>query len=282
MTRLQSNQVLSIPGNIDSYERDLLQKTGMNLAEIGRKVKLARWSGSIGQKHLGKMENLNLDSIKIAIIPVTVGRGRIAGFCEAVKAIMEKMGFSSVQITRQSDVSGLKEAYKNKANVIFMADDNNFTAFNTQKNLHIDNDKATARAYIEALSAMAGQIKKKEVLILGGGKVGEESIKYVRARRADPVCYELNEKKAEVLSQKYNIKCYNSESLNQIAQNFDLILDATPAADIITADMVDQNTYLAAPGVPAGFTEKASEVLEDRLLHDPLQLGVAGMVFAVI
>lgn len=282
MTRLHHSQIFAIPEEIENYDRELAEKTGMNLAEIGRRVKLSGWAGYIKENKLENIEDFNLENIGVAVIPITAGRGKITGFCEAVRAILVEMGFASVHITQTTDVSGINEALSHKAEVIFMADDNNFISFNTQKSLIMNNDRATARAYIEALSAMAGGISQRNVLVLGAGKVGSECIEYLLARHAHPVCYELKEEKAGEISQKYKVKCYTSKNLNRLVKDFEIIIDATPAADIITADMIDKNTYLAAPGIPAGFTEQAAEKLGSRLIHDPLQLGVAAMAFSVI
>ena len=56
-----------------------------------------------------------------------------------------------------------------------------------------------------------------------------------------------------------------------------LIVEATNATEVIRARHVTANTRVAAPGMPCGITRNARENLVGRLIHDPLQIGVAVM-----
>ncbi len=283
MTRLHSSQVLEIPGKIEEYEKDLIEKIGMSLAEVGWRAKICDWTGRVaGENVRAGAGDLDLACKNIAVVPVTAGQGQISGFCQAVKAIIQQLGFNSVLVTENNDVSGISEAMNRKAEIIFMADDDDFIAFNTNTGRIINNDKATARAYAVGLAGMAENYQQKDVLVLGGGKIGCEIIKFLLNYNANPVCYDPQKSKTSHITKKFGIQCYSSRDIKQLVKDFHLIFDATPAADIITAEMVDENTYLAAPGIPAGFTRRAAQKLESRLLHDPLQLGVAVMAFAVI
>jgi 3-methylornithyl-N6-L-lysine dehydrogenase len=56
-----------------------------------------------------------------------------------------------------------------------------------------------------------------------------------------------------------------------------LVLDATPSADLIDADWVRADGVVSSPGLPPGVTAAAATALGDRLVHEPLALGVAAM-----
>ncbi len=49
-------------------------------------------------------------------------------------------------------------------------------------------------------------------------------------------------------------------------------------SQVIDADSVSAKTIVAAPGMPCGVTPQATAKLGQRLLHDPLQIGVACML----
>ena len=57
-----------------------------------------------------------------------------------------------------------------------------------------------------------------------------------------------------------------------------LHVEATDAAGIINAVDISPQTFIAAPGVPLGLSRDAQYKCSDRLIHDPLQIGVATMV----
>jgi pyrrolysine biosynthesis protein PylD len=61
-----------------------------------------------------------------------------------------------------------------------------------------------------------------------------------------------------------------------------LVVDATNAAEIIQAQDISPETYVAAPGMPLGLSRDALRKVSSRLLHDSLQIGVATMAFEVL
>ena len=61
-----------------------------------------------------------------------------------------------------------------------------------------------------------------------------------------------------------------------------LVVDATNAAEILQAQDISPQTFIAAPGMPLGLSRDALNKVSDRLLHDPLQIGVATMGMAVV
>ena len=56
-----------------------------------------------------------------------------------------------------------------------------------------------------------------------------------------------------------------------------LVLDATPSPDLIDAGWVGGDGVVSSPGLPPGVTAAAAAALGDRLVHEPLALGVAAM-----
>lgn len=269
MTRLTSQEIKDIPAGLSAYDRQLRQKTGMGLREIG--IRAAGYSADL-------LDNLEPGSRKAAVIPVTAGLGEITGFTRAVRAILEYLGFSAF-ITGASDVAGLREAYQKEAEIILLADDNRFIAKNTNNGSWQDNDRATARSYLTALEGMAGSLKNREVLILGGGRVGQEAVEFLLEKQARPAVCDIKEERLKFLEKNYqdNIRLFTPDEINIAMYSY--LFDATPARKIITEEMIDGETYLAAPGIPAGFTSRGARRLGDRLIHDPLQLGVAAMAF---
>lgn len=63
---------------------------------------------------------------------------------------------------------------------------------------------------------------------------------------------------------------------------YDLVVDATPASDIIDETVIGNGTFMVAPGVPEGVTEGARRKLGERYHHDKLELGVAVMLMRTI
>jgi pyrrolysine biosynthesis protein PylD len=70
--------------------------------------------------------------------------------------------------------------------------------------------------------------------------------------------------------------------INKALAKHSLIIDATPAAGIIRARHILPQTYIAAAGIPLGMSRQALEKVSDRILHDPLQIGVATMAMAAV
>jgi pyrrolysine biosynthesis protein PylD len=83
---------------------------------------------------------------------------------------------------------------------------------------------------------------------------------------------------AEVISQTFNTKIQIVKTLDSALARHKFIIDASPAPDIIQAHHITADTYVSAPGIPCGLNVEAKTKISNRLLHDPLQLGVATML----
>jgi pyrrolysine biosynthesis protein PylD len=161
MTRLTEKDIAGLGQELTDYEMELLKKAGMTLAEI------ACFAAGISLKNFA----LAAQSYRVSVIPITVGEGIIGGFAQSVASIIRKLGFP-VSVTKETDVSGFFEAVSEGNEIIFMADDNRFIAFNLRNKMAVDNGVATGKGYVAALSGMAGELTGSEVLVLGYGPVG--------------------------------------------------------------------------------------------------------------
>jgi pyrrolysine biosynthesis protein PylD len=74
------------------------------------------------------------------------------------------------------------------------------------------------------------------------------------------------------------VKGIFEEELERALQRFTLVFDATPAGGFIEARHIRPDTVIAAPGIPLGVSPEALARIEGRLIHDPLQIGVATMM----
>jgi len=166
MTRLKEDWIEDIEKNISDCQNYLKEKTGRNFRTI---IEGYIWP---------------CQTLKVAVIPVTQGEGIIGHFSESVASIIRAMDFE-VFITEGTDVSGIYEANCKNADVIFMADDSRFIAWNLKTGKIADNNMATALGYVNILEGALGSLEKKEVLLLGYGVVGEEIEKVLKVKKAD-------------------------------------------------------------------------------------------------
>lgn len=265
MTRLTSGMLEGIPADLVSYDAVLKRRTGLGLFGIAcnaagvPKVKARR----------------ALLSTVAAVVPVTAGAGVIPGFSEAVGGIIAHLGCRAF-VTEKSDVGGLAEAVKNGADVVFMADDDLFAAFDLRRRRLADNVNATARGYVCALEALAGGLSGKAVLVIGAGRVGSACVRTLLERGAGPAVYDVVETKARALSSECGITF--EPDLKRALSRYSLIIEASGAPGVIGEGDVGPDTAVAAPGVPLGVSPQAVPLLEDRLIHDPLQIGVSVML----
>ena len=271
MTRLTTDDIQTIRAQLVRYDRQLVSVTGRNLLEIG-----AAASG---------LEDVSLFQpvapwIKMAAVPIRGGLGVIAGFAETVCGILAYMGFEAF-VTGNSDVAGFAEAVDVGAQVIMAADDDRFVAFCPRQGKTVDNSRATARGFVAGLDLMAGGLDGKGVLVIGCGPVGCWAVDALLERKATVCVIDRLEKKAADLAgwtrDALDTTIQVASGLDQALSSHDFIVDATNAADVIHARHVTNDTRVVAPGMPCGVTPHAREKLAGRLLHDPLQIGVAAM-----
>lgn len=265
MTRLKSSDVAHIGRQLEAYEAELSGKTGMSLLQIGA------LAAGIEEEELRR----EIASSRAAVIPVTAGAGIIEGFAEAVCGIIGHLGCPAC-VTEGTDVTGTAEAIRSGADLLFMADDLSFVAINLNSRAVADNAEATGRGYAAALSGMAGGLKGKPVLVLGAGRVGRGASVFLKERGAIPHVYDSHREKAEALAEE--IGATLEDDLASALRRHRLIIDATPQAAFIGLSDLHPEAMIAAPGIPLGLTPEARAAFEERLVHDPLQIGVAAML----
>ena len=271
VTRLQSDDISYIINNLNQYDEELIGKTGRNLRGIAFKA------AGINEKRAKAL----IDSMKIGVVPVTSGKGMISGFSETVKEIANHIGFSAF-LTRKMDVAGIAEAFEKKCTVIMLADDDRFVACNLKRGLVVDNADATAGGYVSGLELMVGSLKGRKVLVIGCGRVGMSAVGKLIKIGATVSLYDINKHvsstTAENIRNVLKIDVNVEEDLREALLKHKLWLDATPAKEIIDGSVITPETYVSAPGVPCCLSADSRELISDRILHDPLQIGVATML----
>lgn len=271
MTRLKHEDVAAIPQMMADYDRRLFNKTGCPLKEIA-----ARAAGV-------KLDS-RLPRPKVAVIPMTCGQGIIEGFAQSVAGIIEFLGFTAV-ITAGRDAGGIAEAIESGAEILFMADDDRFVAVNVKSAQVSDNGEATGRGYAVALEQICRGLEDKKVLVIGAGPVGSGAAKTLAQLGAAVAVYDIRPQMSRSLADRLNRLGYElviEESLPDALDRHNLYFDASPAENIIPRENLRTDTIIAAPGIPLGVQADSLKLIEDRLLHDALQIGVATMVFDVL
>jgi len=270
VTRLVSDDVKSIPAELGDYDSELTAKTGCSLRGV------ACLAAGVQEEEIKDY----LKNALIGVIPITAGEGVIAGFCDAVAGIVAHMGCKSF-ITQAADVAGLTEAFEKKADIVMLADDQQFLALHTASRRMAENAVATGKGFVAGLGLMAGDLKKKNVLVIGCGPVGRSATAELAAMRARVSVYDIDFTRsldlAEATKQSSNVTIQIIKDLDQALKSHKFIIDASPATDIVQARHITSDTYISAPGVPVGLDKKALLKIGNRLLHDPLQIGVATM-----
>ena len=275
MTRLKTLDIAKISAELDQYDKELLVKTGCNLLGIACR------SAGVEEKTAQDL----IASTKVGVIPMTCGQGVIRDFADTVQQIVAHIGFNAF-VTRHSDVAGLAETFEKKSDLIILSDDNRFVAINVKSRRVVDNADATGKGYVTGLNLMTGGLKGKNVLVIGCGPVGRSAaIGLVRLGVAVSVC-DTHRARCDQLAREIR-DLMDAEIRIEIELNLALIryrciIDASPAADFIDERHITRDTYISAPGMPSGFSPEALSKISDRLLHDPLQIGVATMIVETV
>ena len=275
MTRLRSDDIAKITSQLNAYDEELLAKTGHNLRQI------ACHAVELAEETAREMT----PGIRVGVVPIRWGQGVIDGFCEATAGILKHLGFDSV-VTGHADVSGLAEAYETKADIIFLSDDDDFLALNTRDRQYVHNADATGKGFAAGLDLMTGGLAEQRVLVLGCGRVGRSAALSLLHCGATVSIYDTNPRYPLEFASPL-IACEPSrvtveQDFHRALAGHRLIVDATNAAEIIHAEDIAPQMFIVAPGMPSGLSRGALNKVADRLLHDPLQIGVATMGMAVV
>ncbi len=265
MTRLARYDVEEIERELAGYDAGLARKTGRTLRQI------AAAAAGITEPELIAAAA----SCLAAVVPITAGEGVIECFVQSVRGILEYVGCRAF-VTGETDVAGIAEGVAAGAGILFMADDWRFVALNLRSGAMSDNGEATGRGYVAALDGLAGGLSGEPVLVLGAGPVGCGAIALLREIGARPVVYEIDAGKARQVGKSTGALVV--DDLRDALARHRCIVDATPQPSFIDRDDLRLDALVAAPGVPLGLTTGAQASMEDRVVWDPLQIGVATML----
>ncbi|MCP4623728.1 MAG: 3-methylornithyl-N6-L-lysine dehydrogenase PylD [bacterium] len=275
MTRLQSHDILDIASQLSAYDDELLFKTGHNLWQIACHAAQLKEADVRGV----------MSRIRVGVVPIRWGQGVIEGFCEATAGILKHLGLS-VFVTGQSDIAGLAEAYEANADVVFLSDDNDFVALNAETRQYVHNAHATGKGFAAGLALMGNGLIDNKVLVLGCGAVGRSAISTLLSYGAKVSTYDVNSSKCREFKSSMagpdSAGITVEPDLHDALAGHILIVEATNAAGIIRAEDISPQTFIAAPGMPLGLSRDAQNKFSDRLIHDPLQIGVATMGMEVV
>lgn len=276
MTRLTSADVQPLLGSLDAYDQQLKAVTGLDLAGLSLEA---------AGLPVDEVHRCGLAALHLAVVPITSGLGLIGGFARSVCAILDLLGCQAF-VTNATDVAGLAEAIGQNPSALFMSDDNDFMALDPRLGTTIHNTPATARGFVTGMARMAGGLKGKKVLLLGCGPLGSAAAEDLLLHDAQVVLYDVAVTRCtrlrDGLMNTGNHPIEIAASFPEAAAGVDLIFDATNTADPIDADVIGKHTRIAAPGMPCGITTAARRRLGHRLLHDPLQIGVATMAAQIL
>ena len=269
MTRLTTADIADIGPGLARYDRRLRVSTGRSLAGI------ACHAAGLAEESFVSLRR----GVRVAVVPLTCGQGVIDGFSSAVAAIADHLGFESL-VTQATDAGGLAEACERGAEILLSADDGRFVALDFSTGKVADNSVLTARGFVAGLDLMARGLRGRRVLVIGCGVVGAAAVDALQARGARVYVQDVNDRRMAALAGRTG-----AESVPPAAfppGRWHLFFEASNGTHIIRRAHVRPETLVAAPGVPCGVTAAAVRKLGPRLLHDPLQIGVAAMLVDVL
>lgn len=272
MTRLKQNDVVHIGTTLEAYNAELVRMTGCSLREIA--------AYAVGKK----ASEDDTHKPKIAVIPMTCGQGIIKGFVESVVSIISYLGFKTV-ITKSSDAGGVAEAVQNGSDILFMADDERFVAINVRTGKVSDNGDATGKGYVAGLVHMCHGLEGEKVLVIGAGPVGISAALALVRCGAEVSVYDIDLSASQRLSEALIKQGYDATietELDSALNRHSILVDACPTGEFIMLRHISEDTKIAAPGIPLGVQVEGIAQLSNRLIHDPLQIGVATMLFDVL
>lgn len=271
MTRLRTEDIEHIPGTLDAYDQRLVDATGRPLKGVA--------CHATGLP-VSTCEDM-VKSFKVCVIPLTCGQGIIKGFCETVSDIVGHLGFQSC-VTQQSDGAGMAEAFDRGSDILLLADDERFVGINVRTRYVSDNTEMTAKGFVAGLDLMVRGLKHKKALVIGCGEVGRATARALAAMDVVVTVCDINPEPAlalqEEIANEQQVTIDIDHAWPSTWRGYEAIIDATPASNVIDASMITPDTHVAAPGVPCGLSDEARDSLSNRILHDPLQIGVATMV----
>ena len=276
MIHLAASDIDKIGSTLVSYDHFLESTTGFPLKGIGLKAASLTEDPRTGQR---------MTAARVAVVPITGELGVVQGLSEAISAILRHLGFNIVTAV-PPDVAGIADAMDVLADILFMADGRRFIALCARERVYVDNSEATAEGFVTGLSLMAGGLMGKGVLVIGCGRVGSAAAASLIRQNAEVTLIDRNAEKSRELMKRLepvsSAPLFLADDLKAALRSHEYIVDASNSADIIHEADITDATLIAAPGMPFGVGPKARKRLGGRVLHDPLQIGVAAMAFMAL
>lgn len=256
--------ISGLSDELDSLNRYMLEKTGMDLRTLGFR--------SVGVDP----DKVDISEYRGASVPITSGLGVIGGFSKSVADIVRAMGMEC-SVTSRTDVDGFGEAIDSGADIVLMADDEQYMAYSVKGGRYSNNSFCTAAGYVEALDGAAGGLSGKEVFVRGAGRVGSNMVAILRRKGARVTVADVLTDKARAVAEA-NPGTVLAEDVDAATSVADLILNASPSP--IPGDLIRSGAIVSTPGIPHVYDE--ATLAKAEFIHDPLAIGTAPMVAQAI
>ena len=258
MTRLTPDLIEGVPDDKIDLDDKLIEM-------CGKTVKAIALEGA------GVDHDVDFSNVRVACVPITSGMGVIGGFSQSVDAIVRRLGMQSY-VTQGTDVNGFAQAIRDKVDMIMMADDAMFVAYNVHAAKSTNNSWGTAMGYSVALKNAAGGVQGKDVLVIGAGLVGTEAVQILKSWGANVSVTDIKFEKAKALEEKFGVTALRD--VESALSTHKYILNAAPA--IFPGRLIMEGAVVSTPGVPHYFDEEGRRKAK-AIIHDPLEIGTAMM-----
>ncbi len=252
--------ISGLSDGLSDIDRMLMRDTGMNLLALGFRAIGADVSG------------IDVKRFKAASVPITSGLGIIGGFSRSVADIVRDMGIECF-VTEHTDVWGFGEALDRGADIILMADDEQYMAYSVAAGKYANNSFCTAAGYVEALRGAVNGLNGRRVFVRGAGRVGSNMVSLLRAQGAEVTVADVIRDKAAAVAAA-NPGTVAADDLEKATAEADLILNASPVP--IPGDLIREGAVVSTPGIPHVYDE--ATLAKAKFIHDPLAIGTAPMV----
>ncbi|AGI48079.1 hypothetical protein TALC_01089 [Thermoplasmatales archaeon BRNA1] len=264
MTRLTPAMIDGLSDELSALDKYLIGATGMDIRTLGFRA--------IGVDPT----KVDITKYKAASVPITSGLGVIGGFSKSVADIVRDMGMECF-VTERTDVWGFGEAIDRGADIILMADDEQYMAYSVAAGKYSNNSYCTAAGYVEALRGAADGLEGKDVFVRGAGRVGSNMVALLRAAGARVTVGDVIKEKAEAVAKANPGTCV-ADDIDEATYAAHLLLNASPSP--IPGQYVREGAIISTPGIPHVYDEETLK--KAKFIHDPLAIGTAPMVAQAI
>lgn len=267
MTRLSENDLAGQADDWRAYAARLRQTVGCGLVDVcGRALELP--PDAVRQA---------LAAVRVGVVPVSSGEGRIPGFADLLAATARALGSEAVVLP--PDDEGFAQARAGACDVLLWADDDTYLAEHVRSGHCAENGWATGRGFAAALCGMAElHAFERRALVLGAGPVGTSAAAWLAGHGFAVTLCDTVPGRAKIRAANIpHCQGVVPEELSGL-RPFACLLDASPTAACFPLRHLAAGACISAPCVPCPWQGCAPA--PNRLWHDPLQLGTAVMLAA--